>query len=145
MNSIRLIVTVALATILTTGPFLPGTALAQSKSKEKPAASQTATPFDLQKSRELVMELPEVKAWQEKRREETARNPDAPPAGGVLTGQRLVKGTKHWAVTFYENPQTEAKKWAVFFVRASDGKVFVESEPGKLLSLEDWRKTRPAV
>jgi hypothetical protein len=33
----------------------------------------------------------------------------------------------------------------VFLVRARDGKLFVEADGGRLKSLEDWRKTRPAV
>ena len=52
---------------------------------------------------------------------------------------------KHWAVTFYEDPQTVAKVWAVFFVRAKDGKIFVQGQDGGTVTLEDWRKTRPAV
>jgi len=110
------------------------------------ASAPAATDIGMQQARDIVMALPEVQVWQDKRREEAEkRDKAAGPAAGILTGQRQVGKAKHWAVTFYENPQTEARKWAVFLVRARDGKLFVEADGGRLKSLEDWRKTRPAV
>ncbi len=117
-------------------------AFGPSASAQSPAKPSV---YGLQEARELVMELPEVKAWQDKRREEAAKKEGGGPPAGILTGQRAVKGVKHWAVTLYENPQTEARRWAVFLVRAKDGKIFVETEPGSVQTLEAWRKTRPAV
>ncbi len=120
--------------------MLPNTsAMAQTK----PAAA--AEKFGMTEARSAVMALPEVKVWEEQRRAEAAKAEGGQPPGGILTSQRRVKGVKHWAVTLYNNPQVEAKKWAVFLVRAKDGKIFVEADSGKVITLEDWRKTRPAV
>lgn len=109
--------------------------------QDKPAAEK----IGLTEARAIVADLPEVKAWEEKRKAEAAKAGPGQPPGGILTSLRPVKGVKHWAVTLYENPQTEARKWAVFMVRARDGKIFVETDQGKLIPLEEWRKTRPAV
>lgn len=121
---------------------LPVPALSQPAAKAAPA---TAEKFGLMESRAAVMALPEVKAWEEKRREQAGKDTTGAPPAGILTSRRLVKGAKYWAVSLIENPQSTANKWAVFVVRATDGRIFVESEGGKLISLEDWRKTRPAV
>lgn len=115
---------------------------APTRAQDKPAATEK---FGLTEARAVVSDLPEVKVWQEKRRAEADKAGPGKPPGGILTSMRPVKGVKHWAVTLYENPQTEARKWAVFLVRARDGKIFVETDEGKLITLEDWRKTRPAV
>jgi hypothetical protein len=115
-----------------------------------PAASaQTAKPaaragLDLIEARALVLELPEVKAWQDARREETRTRADGKAAAGVLTGLRNLKGGKHWAVTFYKDPQTAPKKWAVFLVRAKDGRIFAEKDDGGTQTLDEWRKAQPA-
>jgi hypothetical protein len=114
-----------------------------------PASAQTAKPaaraeLDLQEARSLVLELPEVKAWQGARREETKTRSDGKAAGGVLTGLRNLKGVKHWAVTFYKDPQTAPKKWAVFLVRAKDGRIFAEKDDGGVQTLDEWRKAPPA-
>jgi hypothetical protein len=141
MTALRfLILPFWIATSLVAGPM----AMA---AETKPAAKAPApAEIGMQQARDIVLGLPEVQAWQDKRREEAEkRDKAAGPAAGILTGQRLVGKVKHWAVTFYENPQTEARKWAVFLVRARDGKLFVEADGGRLKSLEDWRKTRPAV
>ena len=141
MTALRfLILPFWIATSLVAGPM----AMA---AETKPAAKAPApAEIGMQQARDIVLGLPEVQAWQDKRREEAEkRDKAAGPAAGILTGQRLVGKVKHWAVTFYENPQTEARKWAVFLVRARDGKLFVEDNGGRLKSLEDWRKTRPAV
>lgn len=122
--------------------FLPLPAWSQTPAKAAPAAAEK---FGLMESRAAVMALPEVKAWEEKRREQAGKETTGAPPGGILTTRRLIKGAKYWAVSLIENPQTTANKWAVFVVRAADGRIFVESEGGKLITLEDWRKTRPAV
>jgi hypothetical protein len=114
-----------------------------------PASAQTAKPaaraeLDLQEARSLVLELPEVKAWQDARREENKARTDGKSSGGVLTGLRNLKGVKHWAVTFYKDPQTAPKKWAVFLVRAKDGRIFAEKEDGGVQTLDEWRKAQPA-
>ena len=114
-----------------------------------PAAfAQTAKPaaragLDFQEARALVLELPEVKAWQDARREENKSRTDGKSSGGVLTGLRNLKGGKHWAVTFYKDPQTAPKKWAVFLVRAKDGRIFAEKEDGGVQTLDEWRKAQP--
>jgi hypothetical protein len=95
----------------------------------------------MDEARALVLDLPEVKAWQEDRRKAAEADRKAPATGGILTGSRMPMGKKHWAVTFYTNPATSPEKWATFLVRASDGKLFVESEGGKPIPLEQWRKT----
>ena len=124
--------------LLTPCLWAPAPALAQGKT--------AAAGVDMQKARALVLELPEVKAWQDKRADEAAkRQAGSPPAGGILTGLRQVQGVKHWAVTLYEDPQTSARKFAVFLVRARDGRIFVESDAGKPETLEQWRSRRPAV
>ncbi|MFO1320952.1 MAG: hypothetical protein U1F52_15170 [Burkholderiales bacterium] len=127
-------------------------ALAIAASASSPAWAQTASKaavaaekFGLTESRAAVLALPEVKAWEEKRREQAAKDTTGAPPGGILASRRMLKGVKHWAISFIEDPQVSARKWAVFVVRAADGKIFVESEGGKLITLEDWRKTRPAV
>lgn len=101
----------------------------------------------MDEARALVLELPEVKAWQDERRKAAEADRKAPATGGILTGSRMPMGKKHWAVTFYTNPATSPEKWATFLVRASDGKLFVEGEDGKPIALERWRKTnvRPAT
>lgn len=94
----------------------------------------------MEAARAMVMELPEVKAWQAARQSlaDTTRRPA--PTGGVLTGRRKVQGRDFWAVTFYEDPQTQPKKWNTFLVRESDGRMFVDVEGGAPRSLEQWRK-----
>ena len=125
---------------------LAATPMAIAAEPKTAAKAQAGTEIGMQQARDIVMALPEVQAWQDKRREEAEkRDKSAGPAAGILTGQRRVGKVKHWTVTFYENPQTEARKWVVFLVRARDGKLFVESDDGRLKSMEDWRKTRPAV
>jgi len=94
----------------------------------------------MDQARALVLELPEVKAWQEERRKAADADRKAPATGGILTGSRTPMGKKHWAVTFYTNPATSPEKWATFLVRASDGKLFVEGDDGKPVALEQWRK-----
>ncbi len=130
----------ALAFLFALGVLQTTPAMAQTK----PAAA-AAEKFGMTEARAAVMALPEVKVWEEQRRAEAAKAEGGQPPGGILTSQRPLKGVKHWAVTLYNNPQVEAKKWAVFLVRAKDGKIFVEAESGKVITLEDWRKTRPAV
>lgn len=91
-------------------------------------------------ARGLVLEIPEVKQWQAARQKIADETKGPSPTGGVLTGRRKLKGREHWAVTFYEDPQTQPKKWNTFLVRESDGRLFVENEGGKLLTLDQWRK-----
>jgi hypothetical protein len=110
---------------------------------EKPKASARAA-VDMQAARALVLELPEVQAWQDARREETKSRTDGKAAGGILTGLREVSGVKYWAVTFYKDPQSAPKKWAVFMVRAKDGRIFAEKEGGGTQSLDEWRRAQPA-
>lgn len=100
--------------------------------------------YGLRESRELVAALPEVKAWQEKVNAAPKAANGSPP-GGILTAMKRIDGVKHWSVTLYENPQVDAKRWAVFLVRARDGRIFVQTEDGKIITLEAWRKARPAV
>ncbi len=126
------------------GVSLAASAADAPKPKDAAAAPQSGA-VDMQKAKQLVLELPEVAAWQESRREAAKTRTDGKPTGGTLIGGRDLKGVKHWAVTFYEDPQTVAKVWAVFFVRAKDGKIFVQGQDGGTVTLEDWRKTRPAV
>lgn len=95
-------------------------------------------------ARNLVMELPEVKKWQAARQKIADDTKGPSPTGGVLTGRRTLQGREHWAVTFYEDPQTQPKKWNTFLVRATDGRLFVEGDAGKLLTLDQWRKAAPA-
>ncbi len=113
--------------------LLGGNAVAQtaSQSKDKVAMGDART---------IVLELPEVKAWQEERRKAAEADPKAPAAGGILTGTRTPQGKKYWSVTFYKNPATQPEKWATFLVRTSDGKVFVEGDGGKPVALEQWRR-----
>jgi hypothetical protein len=94
----------------------------------------------MDQARALVLDLPEVKAWQDERRKAADADRKAPATGGILTGSRMPMGKKHWSVTFYTNPATSPEKWATFLVRASDGKLFVEGEGGKPVTLEQWRK-----
>ena len=113
------------------------------------ALAETAKPsaragIDMQEARALVLELPEVKAWQDARREETKSRTDGKAAGGILTGLRNESGVKYWAVTFYKDPQSAPKKWAVFMVRAKDGRIFAEKDGGGVQTLEEWRKAQPA-
>lgn len=136
MNTRSMLVRALMAGLLLS--VLPGVSV---HAQDKPAAEKVG----LTEARAIVADLPEVKAWEEKRKAEAAKAGPGQPPGGILTSLRPVKGVKHWAVTLYENPQTEARKWAVFMVRARDGKIFVETDQGKLITLEDWRKTRPAV
>lgn len=106
-----------------------------------PAFAQAAgKAVSMDEARALVLDLPEVKAWQEERRKAAEADRKAPATGGILTGSRMPTGKKHWSVTFYTNPATSPEKWATFLVRASDGKLFVESEGGKPIPLEQWRK-----
>jgi len=106
-----------------------------------PAFAQGAgKAVSMDEARALVLELPEVKAWQEERRKAAEADRKAPATGGILTGSRMPMGKKHWSVTFYTNPATSPEKWATFLVRASDGKLFVENEGGKPIPLEQWRK-----
>jgi hypothetical protein len=112
--------------------------------KPRDAAAQSGV-VDMQKAKQLVVELPEVATWQESRREAAKTRTDGKPTAGTLVGSREVNGAKHWAITLYEDPQTVAKVWAVFLVRAKDGKIFVKAQDGGTVTLEDWRKTRPAV
>jgi hypothetical protein len=121
------------------------TALAVSLPVSGGAAEQaTSTSKDMvamNEARDLVLALPEVKAWQEERRKTAALDPKAPPTVGILTGTRSPQGRKHWSVTFYRDPSTQPEKWATFLVRARDGKVFIEGEDGKPIPLEQWRRT----
>ena len=121
-------------TALTVALLLSGNAVAQtaSPSKDKVAMGEART---------IVLELPEVKAWQEERRKAAEADPKAPATGGILTGTRTPQGKKYWSVTFYKNPATQPDKWATFLVRTSDGKVFVEGDGGKPVALEQWRRT----
>lgn len=114
-------------------------------SKSTQSAPQERDQYSLRASRDVVLALPEVKAWHDKRQEEASKAPHGAPTGGIVTALRRVDGVKHWAVTLYENPRTDARKWAVFLVRARDGAIFVEGEDGSLLTLEEWRRTRPSV
>ena len=119
---------------LTVSLLLSGNAVAQTpaSSKDKVAMGEART---------IVLELPEVKAWQEERRKAAEADPKAPATGGILTGTRTPQGRKYWSVTFYKNPATQPEKWATFLVRTSDGKVFVEGDGGKPVALEQWRQT----
>lgn len=127
------------ATALSLSLLLSSNAPAQtaSSSKDKVAMGE---------ARAIVLELPEVKAWQEARRKAAEVDRKSPASGGILTGTRTPQGKKHWSVTLYTNPATQPEKFATFLVRASDGKVFVEGEGGKPVSLEQWRRvnTKPA-
>ena len=112
------------------------------------AQAAKPAPVDLPEARVAVMDLPEVKAWQDARKataeiQKEKGEKGAPPTAGILTGRREVGKAVFWAVTLYENPQVAPKKWAVFMVRASDGRVFVEGADGKPVPLEQWRKTAP--
>ncbi len=138
---VRTVLSMALAALLAA----PVVGTAADAPKAKDTAAPQAGAVDMQKARQMILDLPEVMAWQESRREEAKKRTDGKPTGGTLVGGRDLKGVKHWAVTFYEDPQTVAKVWAVFFVRAKDGRIFVQSADGGLVTLEDWRKTRPAV
>jgi hypothetical protein len=98
---------------------------------------------EMAEARALVLDLPEVKAWQQSRRE--AAQADAKvggmATGGILTGRRKVAGKDYWALTFYEDPQVTAKKWNVFFVRISDAALFVDAGEGKSPQpIAQWRK-----
>lgn len=116
-------------------------ALALSLAAVAPAFAQSVSKaVSMDEARALVLELPEVKTWQEERRKAADADRKAPATGGILTGSRMPMGKKHWAVTFYANPATSPEKWATFLVRASDGKLFVEGEGGKPIPLEQWRK-----
>lgn len=101
--------------------------------------------YGLRESRELVVALPEVKAWQEKVNASASKAAAGGPPGGILTALKRIDGVKHWSVTLYENPQVDAKRWAVFLVRARDGRIFVQTDDGRIITLEAWRKARPAV
>lgn len=103
-------------------------------------AQSVSKAVSMDEARALVLDLPEVKAWQEERRKAADADRKAPATGGILTGSRMPMGKKHWSVTFYSNPSTAPEKWATFLVRASDGKLFVEGEGGKPIALEQWRK-----
>jgi len=110
------------------------------------AHAQKPGAVDLSAARSIVMELPEVKTWQSERQarvdaQKAQGEKGAPPVAGVLTGRREVGKTVYWAVTLYDNPQVDPKKWAVFMVRATDGRIFVEGDDGKPVSLDKWRKT----
>lgn len=139
MKPTSCLISAALATLL--AATVPATleAFAQEGSRPRSGA------VDLQQARNLVNDLPEVQVWQEARREEAKQRKDGQSTGGMLVSARDVKGVKHWAVTLYQDPQTAPKKWAVFLVRAKDGRVFVEQDGGRMIPLEDWRKTRPAT
>jgi hypothetical protein len=91
-------------------------------------------------ARAIVLELPEVKAWQDERRKAAAANPKAPATGGIVSGARTLEGKKYWSMVFYSNPSTQPERWATFLVRASDGVVFVEGNAGKPVPLEQWRR-----
>lgn len=111
-----------------------------------PAHAQTSAPsktqLTMEEARLKVLELPEVQAWKQEREREAEGQQGGPAAGGILTGVRSPKGSKakHYAITFYKTPRTAPEKWNVFFVRASDGKIFVEDEKGGAIPLEDWRR-----
>lgn len=94
----------------------------------------------LSDARAIVLELPEVKTWQEDRRKAAAANPKAPATGGIVSGARTLEGKKYWSMVFYSNPSTQPERWATFLVRASDGVVFVEGNAGKPVLLEQWRR-----
>lgn len=110
------------------------------------AHAQKPGPVSLPEARAIVMELPEVKTWQTERQsrvdtQKAMGEKGAPPVAGVLTGRREVGKAAYWAVTLYDNPQLDPKKWAVFLVRATDGRIFVEGNDGKPVALDQWRKT----
>ena len=128
MNSLARAATVSSFVLLLTGNAVAQTA---SPSKDKVAMGE---------ARAIVLDLPEVKAWQEERRKAAEADPKAPASGGILTGTRTPQGRKYWSVTFYKNPATQPEKWATFLVRTSDGKVFVEGDGGKPVALEQWRR-----
>ena len=123
-----------------------GIAAALSLATVVPAFAQSVSKaVSMDEARALVLELPEVKAWQEERRKAADADRKAPATGGILTGSRTPMGKKHWAITFYSNPATQPEKWATFLVRTSDGKLFLEGEGGKPIPLEQWRKSaKPA-
>jgi hypothetical protein len=120
-----------LASAAALAPALPAFAQQAPKNKEK---------LTMDVARGMVMDLPEVKEWQAARQKISDEKKSPTPTGGVLTGRRKVQGREHWAVTFYEDPQTQPKKWNTFLVRDSDGKMFVDVEGGKPQTLEQWRK-----
>lgn len=144
MTSTHSVVRALLMAALAACLLPPPSAFAAAKSKPAQPA-QAADKFGLPESRAAVLALPEVQAWHDKRKEVAAGMKNGLPAGGIIAARRMVKGVKHWAVSLIDDPQSEAKKWGVFLVRASDGKIFVEAAEGKLITLEDWRKTRAAV
>lgn len=132
--------TIACAALAFCASTLTATPAAIAQTAKAPARAG----LDMQEARSLVLDLPEVKAWQDARREETKGRADGKAAGGILTGLRNEKGVKYWAVTFYKDPQSAPKKWAVFMVRAKDGRIFAEKEGGGMQSLDEWRKAQPA-
>jgi hypothetical protein len=111
-----------------------GSALAQN------APNPADKGIGLSDARAIVLELPEVKTWQEDRRKAAAANPKAPATGGIVSGARTLEGKKYWSMVFYSNPSTQPERWATFLVRASDGVVFVEGNAGKPVLLEQWRR-----
>lgn len=128
------------AATLSLALFFCGHALAQTSGSSKDTVA-------MGEARTIVLELPEVKAWQEERRKAAEADPKAPATGGILTGTRTPQGKKYWSVTFYKNPATQPEKWATFLVRTSDGKVFIEGDGGKPVALEQWRRaaTKPGT
>jgi len=124
-----------IAIALCIGPIVSRDLAAQTISQ-----ARTKDKLGMDEARALVLDLPEVKAWREERRKAAAADPKAPATAGILTGSRTPGGKKHWSVTFYKNPSTQAEKWATFLVRTSDAKLFVEGENGNPLPLELWRR-----
>lgn len=39
--------------------------------------------------------------------------------------------------------QVDPMKWAVFMVRSTEGRIFVEGDDGKPMPLDQWRKSAP--
>lgn len=132
MNAVHKIFNIALAVwIMTFGSLIsPSSAHAQDRK------------IDLQEAKSIVMEIPEVKAWYERKRAEAkiVQGQGVPAAAGVHTARRMVKDQVYWAVSLIENPTTDPTKWAVFLVRAKDGQITVENDTGKPKSLNEWQK-----
>jgi len=130
---------------LKTGQATPP-AMAAAVTSVAPAPSKAAGATDAALSRdqaaEMLMSLPELKAWSdaiEKR------------SGGKLHGAvieydpapRDVEGKPYYQFTFVENGEDAAQAWQSFLVPTQRGDILVEDDvSGELLTLDRWRKDK---
>jgi hypothetical protein len=90
---------------------------------------------------DMVVKLPEVKAWSArlsrvthgKVRATFMVEPDEPEP---------IEGRRYWAVGCFENQPDHFVRWETFLVRLDGKVILVEDTDGEPISLKRWRKDR---